>query len=496
MGSLRNNQNQHDNKSTKQPHVAVIMVPFPAQGHLNQLMQLSCLITSYNIPVYYFGSAIHNRQAKVRVNGLSPHDIAKIHFHDLPTPSFASPPPNPNSSNKFPSQLQPAWDATLSLRQPFATYLRDMSSKANRVVVIHDPMMAVVVQDIASIPNAESYVFNCISAFCQFSFNCENKGIPFPIELPKELPSIEGCIPDEVQSFVALQMEPLNYRAGDIYNTCRLIEAPYLDLLDREDETGNRKSWAIGPILPTKFSSANKSIKCLEWLDKQEVKSVIYVTFGTTCSLSDEQIEELALGLEQSKQRFLWVLRDADKGNVFDGEVRRAKLPEGFEERVKEVGIVVRDWAPQPEILAHPSTGGFMSHCGWNSCTESITNGVPIAAWPMHSDQPRNTMLVADILKIGLVVREWTQREELVKASTIENVVKRLMASEEGNEIRKRAEELGATVRQATEEGGVSRVELDSFIAHITRDNDLMARTSSLSSSSACCDTSSQTSVV
>ncbi|KAK4485436.1 hypothetical protein RD792_008076 [Penstemon davidsonii] len=493
MGSLTNHQNQHDNKSTEQPHVAVIMVPFPAQGHLNQLMQLSCLITSYDIPVYYVGSAIHNRQAKVRINGLSPHDIAKIHFHDLPTPSFASPPPNPNSSNKFPAQLQPAWDATLGLRQPVATYLRDMSSKANRVVVIHDPMMAVVVQDVVSIHNAESYVFNCISAFCQFSFNCENKGIPFPIELPKELPSIEGCLSDEVQSIVALQMEPLNYRAGDIHNTCRLIEAPYLDLLAREDETGNRKRWAIGPILPTKLSLANKSsdgkLKCLEWLDKQEAKSVIYVSFGTTTSLSDEQIEELALGLEQSKQRFLWALRDADKGNVFDGEVRRVKLPEGFEERVKEMGIVVRDWAPQPEILAHPSTGGFMSHCGWNSCIESITMGVPIAAWPMHSDQPRNTMLVTDILKIGLVVREWTQREELVKASTIENVVRRLMASEEGNEIRKRAEELGATVRQATEEGGVSRVELDSFIAHITRDNDLLARTTSLGSSS-------QTSVV
>ncbi|KAL3819768.1 hypothetical protein ACJIZ3_005673 [Penstemon smallii] len=395
MGSLTNHQNQHDNKSTEQPHVAVIMVPFPAQGHLNQLIQLSSLISSYDIPVYYVGSAIHNRQAKVRANGFSPRDIAKIHFHDLPTPSFASPPPNPNSSNKFPA-------------------------------------------------HAESYVFNCISALCLSSYKWENKGIPFPIELPKELPSTEGCVTDEVQSFAALQMEPLKYRAGDIYNTCRLIEAPYLDLLDKEDETGNRKSWAIGPILPTKFSSANKSIKCLEWLDKQEA----------------------------NKQKFIWVLRDADKGNVFDGEVRRAKLPEGFEDRVKGVGIVVRDWAPQPEILAHPSTGGFMSHCGWNSCIESITMGVPIAAWPMHSDQPRNTMLVADILKIGLVVREWTQREELVKASTIENVVKRLMASEEGNEIRKRAEELGATVRQATEEGGVSRVELDSFIAHITRDND------------------------
>ncbi|KAK4485455.1 hypothetical protein RD792_008096 [Penstemon davidsonii] len=450
-------------------HVAVIMVPFPAQGHLNQLLQLSCLITSYDISVHYIGSAIHNRQAKLRAHGLNPHDIAKIDFHDFPTPSFASPPPNPNSRDKFPIQLLPSYEATLSLRQPVTTYLRAMSAKANRVIVIHDSMMSYVVQDVSLIPNAESYAFNSISAFCLASFSCENTSKYFP----KELPSFEGCTPDEIKDFVALQMEQLKCRGGDIYNTCRLIEAPYLDILAREEEVNstNRKSWVIGPILPTKFSS-NGQLNCLEWLDKQEAKSVIYITFGTTTSLSDEQIEQLALGLEQSKQNFLWVLRDADKGNVFDGEVRRAKLPEGFEDRVKGVGIVVRDWAPQLEILAHPSTGGFMSHCGWNSCIESITMGVPIAAWPMHSDQPRNTMLVTDILKIGLVVREWTQREELVKASTIENVVKRLMASEEGNEIRKRAEELGATIQQATEEGGVSRLELDSFIAHITRDND------------------------
>lgn len=131
--------------------------------------------------------------------------------------------------------------------------------------------------------------------------------------------------------------------------------------------------------------------------------------------------------------------------------------------------MVVRDWAPQPQILAHASTGGFMSHCGWNSCLESITMGVPIAAWPMHSDQPMNTALVTDILKISVVVREWKQRSEIVKASTIENVLKRLMASSEGDEIRKRAEELSATVRRAAQPGGASRLELDSFIAHITR---------------------------
>ncbi|KAL0334324.1 UNVERIFIED_CONTAM: Zeatin O-xylosyltransferase [Sesamum angustifolium] len=150
-------------------------------------------------------------------------------------------------------------------------------------------------------------------------------------------------------------------------------------------------------------------------------------------------------------------------------ELRRAELPEGFEEKVKEVGMVVRDWVPQPEILAHKSTGGFMSHCGWNSCIESITMGVPIAAWPMHSDQPRNTMFVTQVLKMGIAVMDWERRTEPVQASAIENAVRRLMASEEGDAIRKWVEELAATLRQATEPGGASRLELDSFVAHITR---------------------------
>lgn len=54
-------------------------------------------------------------------------------------------------------------------------------------------------------------------------------------------------------------------------------------------------------------------------------------------------------------------------------------------------------------------------------------------------------------------------------SSTIAKAVQKVIASKEGEEIRKRAEELGASTRQAVEEGGVSRMELDSFIAHITR---------------------------
>ncbi|KAL2466009.1 UDP-Glycosyltransferase superfamily protein [Abeliophyllum distichum] len=485
----------YENTIAEQAQLVVIMVPFPAQGHLNQLLQLSCLISSYGIPVHYVGSAIHNRQAKVRANSLNPLDVVKLRFHDLTTPAFDSPPPNPNSTNKFPLQLQPVWYAMLSLRQPVAEYLKHISMQAKRVVVIHDPLMSVVVQDIASIPNADSYVFNCSSAYFHSSFESESLGKPFPIEQPKNVPSFEGCFSDDAFKIGALQVEPMKYRAGDIFNTCRALEGPLIDLIEREDAAENRKLWAIGPILPSKSLSANSQHKCLEWLDKQARNSVIYVSFGTTISLSDEEIKELAMGLEQSKQKFIWVLRDADKGNVFDGEVRRAELPDGFVERVKGLGMVVRDWAPQPEILAHPSTGGFMSHCGWNSCIESITMGVPIAAWPMHSDQPRNSVLITEIWKTGLIVREWGLREELVKASTIENVVRRLMALEEGNTIRKRAEELAAAVRQSTVEGGTSKVELDSFIAHITGQNmDCVSPTSSSIPSSSACNNSSHAS--
>ncbi|GMN75466.1 hypothetical protein TIFTF001_056694 [Ficus carica] len=130
--------------------------------------------------------------------------------------------------------------------------------------------------------------------------------------------------------------------------------------------------------------------------------------------------------------------------------------------------MVVRDWAPQLDILGHSSTGGFMSHCGWNSCLESMSLGVPIAAWPMHSDQPVNAVLITEVLKVGVLVRNWTLNDELVNSSVISEVVKKLMDSEEGDQVRKRTEKFGNELREATADGGVSRIELDSFIAHIS----------------------------
>ncbi|KAF3647239.1 putative zeatin O-glucosyltransferase-like [Capsicum annuum] len=461
----------HELDNLKQDHeVVIVMVPFPVQGHLNQLLQLACLIaSSYDLPVYYVGSATLNRQAQVRANALNPSDIAKIHFHEVPIPEFSSPPPDLSASRKFPLHHKPLWDASLFLREHIASFLRDVSSKSRRIVVVHDPFMSFNVQDVYSLPNAESYIFNGVSAFYSycFSFLFRGMSIQREDEFLKKLPSLEGEMPDELRDFLAIQGPYMDTRSGSILNTSKVIEGEFLDSLAQVERV---KQWAIGPILPTKLDNASNSNNiCLKWLNKQPPRSVLCISFGTTTTFSDREVMELAMGLEQSKQKFIWVLREADRGDIFTGEARKLELPEGFEERVKGVGLVMREWVPQPEILAHSSTGGFMSHCGWNSCIESITMGVPIAAWPMHSDQPMNSFLVTEVLKIGLTVREWEKREELVSASTIENVVRKLMASEEGDGIRKRAEELGVSVRRSTEKGGASQIELDSFIAHITR---------------------------
>ncbi|KAL3533740.1 hypothetical protein ACH5RR_007261 [Cinchona calisaya] len=461
-----------NNGLKKPPQVEVVMVPFPAQGHLNQLLQLSRLISSYNIPVHYVGTATHNRQAKLRIHGWDPLSTANIHFHEIPTPNFLNPPPNPNTLVKFPAHLQPSFNSAAKLRGPVSALLRVISNESKRVVIINDSLMGEVIQDFVKLPNAEAYTFHSVSAFCTFFFMWESKGKPFPVNHKslEVLTPMNGCFSREFIEFIRNQHNYIKLCSGRIYNSCKAIEAPFIDFLAKEEISENKPQWALGPFNPLTIS--NQRHKCIEWLDKQIPNSVIFISFGTTTTFSLEQIKEIAIGLENSKQKFLWVLRDADKGDVFDEKTRRKiELPKGFEERMKEKGLVVRNWAPQLEILGHFASGGFMSHCGWNSCMESMSMGVPIAAWPMHSDQPRNAVLITKVLKVGLMVKEWDCRDHgrFVTSLMVEKAVRMLMAAEVGHQMRKRASEIAAAVRRSMAEGGATRMELESFIAHITR---------------------------
>ncbi|XP_074286048.1 zeatin O-glucosyltransferase-like [Silene latifolia] len=461
------------------PEVVVVMVPFPAQGHLNQLLHFSHIITSYGIPVHYVGSGPHNHQAKLRLHGWSSQQSNQIHFHDFQLLDYKTIlPPKPDPSIHWPVHFQPLFHATVHLRQPIAKLLHQLSVSFKRVVVVHDSLMTTVVEDVKSIPNAESYVFIPTSAFTTllgYLGNSPAKLFQLDPDLPRNIPSEEGCVPTEIAEFITNQYQSLGTESGRLYNTSRVIEGRFLELLEKISKNSELKNYAIGPLNPgvgqaqTRSNGETERHRCLRWLDEQEKASVLYVAFGSTTSLSREQTNELARGLESSGHKFIWVLRKADEIDGFTQD--EEEVPDGFEERVMGTGMVVREWAPQLEILAHPATGGFMSHCGWNSCMESISMGVPLAAWPMHSEQPKNSYLVSQVLRIGIVVREWEKRDELVTSSTIENAVKMLMASKEGKEMKDRVAELSYALggSSMSDAAALNRLEIDTFISHITR---------------------------
>ena len=179
------NGNQNCQKTAQ---VAVVMVPLPMQSHLNQLLHLSHLITAYGIPVHFAGSAIHNRQAKLRLHGWDSETSTKIEFYDLPLPSYSSTPPNPSASTRYPAHFLPLFNTAMHLRDPMSQLLQDLSTKFSRIVIIHDILMASVVQDVKLIPNAEAYSLVPISAFSTFTSIWESL-TEKPFQLDSHIPT-------------------------------------------------------------------------------------------------------------------------------------------------------------------------------------------------------------------------------------------------------------------------------------------------------------------
>ncbi|KAJ1272221.1 hypothetical protein BS78_06G186100 [Paspalum vaginatum] len=227
-------------------------------------------------------------------------------------------------------------------------------------------------------------------------------------------------------------------------NSCRALGGEFIDFLAPQLAARVKKVFVIGPLNPVLDAAApeqggERRHECLDWLDAQPPASVLYVSFGSTSSLRGEQIQALAAALRGSNQRFVWVLRDADRANVFadHGESRHARLLAEFTERTDGRGLVITGWAPQLEILAHGATAAFMSHCGWNSTVESMSHGKPILAWPMHSNQPWDAVLVCKHLKAGFLVRPCEKHAEVIPAAAIQEVIERMMASEDGLCVRR-----------------------------------------------------------
>ncbi|CAJ2664874.1 unnamed protein product [Trifolium pratense] len=217
--------------------------------------------------------------------------------------------------------------------------------------------------------------------------------------------------------------------------------------------------------LTSSGDDANRGLECLTWLDKQQPCSVLYVSFGSGGTLSQEQIVELAFGLESSNHKFLWVVRAPSSSsssaaylsnsaqNDVDVDLSQF-LPPGFMERTKEQGMVIPSWAPQIQILSHKSIGGFLSHCGWNSILESVMHGVPLITWPLYAEQKMNAILPSQGLKVG--IRPRVNENGIVERVEVSELIKCLMEGEESEKLCNRMKKLKENAINALKEYGSS----------------------------------------
>ncbi|KAG5054921.1 hypothetical protein AAZX31_03G101200 [Glycine max] len=275
-----------------------------------------------------------------------------------------------------------------------------------------------------------------------------------------------------------LQSESLS-KEMSIFNTPPSIKQndheKAIDIEEREKAQAKANSpcvyyYPVGPIIQSESRSKQNESKCIAWLENQPPKAVLFVSFGSGGTLSLDQLNEIAFGLELSGHKFLWVVRVPNDVSCSAYFVRQKDdplgyMPCGFLERVKAKGqgLVVPSWAPQVEVLRHESTGGFLTHCGWSSVLEGVVHGVPMIAWPLYAEQRMNATTISDLLKVA--VRPKVDCESgIVKREEVARVIKVVMkGDDESLQMRKRIEGFSVAAANAISEHGSSTMALSSL---------------------------------
>ncbi|XP_059636366.1 7-deoxyloganetic acid glucosyltransferase-like [Cornus florida] len=470
------------------PRPHVVILPFPAQGHIKPMLMLAKLLCHANFNVTFVNTDHNHNHIINSINQTTFNShFPTLRFEAIPD---GLPPEHPRSGLHI-------LDLFYSIESASKAKFKDLIVSLGQengvpycsppTCVISDGIMSFAI-DVAEELHIPVITFRTYNASCTWVYFHIEKliqegHIPFKGDV-----DMDGAI-DSVPGFEGV------LRRRDLPGICRLkeVDDPHLQFFIRQTSTTKRASalilntfeelespiisrflsifpkvYPIGPLhalfesriklnhCPPSDSSSNGSLTqqdmtCLTWLKSQAAKSVIYVSFGSVAMLTHGQLMEFWHGLVNSEKPFLWVMR---KGLLL-GEDTVGEIPTELVVGTKERGYIV-GWAPQEEVLAHRSVGGFLTHSGWNSTLESILAGVPMICWPQLADQTVNSRCVSEVWRIGLDMKDTCDR------STVEKMVRDLMEGK--REITESTADFARKARDSINEGGSSYCNLEKLI--------------------------------
>ncbi|KAL6637888.1 hypothetical protein ACP70R_025460 [Stipagrostis hirtigluma subsp. patula] len=443
-----------------QPRVMVL--PFPAQGHVMPLMELSHRLVEHGLEVHFVNTDYNHERVLRAVAGggdrAGATTPAGIHMVS------------------FPDGMGPDGDRTdipklgASLPAAMRDGLEEMVRSKKIRWVVADVSMSWVLE-LAATAGVRVALFSTFSAavlalrmrvprMIEDGIIDESGNVlrNERIQLIPKMPAIDaaelpwasfGTSPEGRRLVIqsVIRNNPAIALAEIIVcNTFQAIESEELALLPKA-------ALAVGPLETPKSASAAghfwpEDPTCLTWLDAQAPGSVIYVAFGSLTVFDATRLQELADGLVLTGRPFLWVVRP----NFADG-VGEAWLDE-FRRRVGNMGLVV-GWAPQQRVLSHPAVACFVTHCGWNSTMEGVRHGVPFLCWPYFADQFCNQNYVCDAWGTG--VKVCADERGVVTKEEIRDKVARLLGDDG---IKARALSLKSAACASVADGGSSHQDL------------------------------------
>ncbi|CAN6322140.1 unnamed protein product [Urochloa humidicola] len=440
----------------------VLLFPLPYQGHINPMFRLAGLLHARGFAITVFHTHFN-----------APDPARHPEYRFVPVPDGTSGPAPVAIEDVVAHILSLTAACEAAFRDRLAAVLDEYSRDDAVACLVADAHLLPMVEVAKSlgVPTMALRTGSaaCCACFIAYPMLFDKGYLPVKesqrdmavSELPpyrvRDLMVLGDDNRGAVRELIARAVTAVKVSSGVILNT--------FDALERRELEGLRRDLAVpvfdvGPL--HKFSPAGDSSllrqdrSCLDWLDAWPPASVLYVSFGSLACMSPRDMEETAWGIAASGVPFLWVVRPG----MVRGSARQELLPEGFEAATRARGAVVA-WAPQEEVLGHAAVGGFWTHNGWNSTTESVCEGVPMLCRPCFGDQMGNARYVEHVWEVGFEVGGELER------GSVQAAIRRLMTEEDGARMRARAGELKKAAEDCVGRGGSSCLAIDRLITHM-----------------------------